>query len=221
MKLIETLADDLDAEVTLTKRDLATLIQMVAKECLKKLGEATQADAENNEDAMDVDKESENGDAEHPIECGMDVDEESKSGDAEQPIEEHATNGQSFHSNRSVTVCNQEINVPRSHDLISRSYKSRLKTAARLSAQLKKKCKAKKNQRRSSQLGRRCCNSASYQAPRLWTHMAEQIFLMVIAGHLEDAGIPFEAEATANSCPSAKTSNSCLSLMEAWIAHCG
>jgi hypothetical protein len=38
--------------------------------------------------------------------------------------------------------------------------------------------------------------------------VAEQIFPMVIAGHLEDAEIPFEAEATANSCPSAKTSNS-------------
>ena len=35
--------------------------------------------------------------------------------------------------------------------------------------------------------------------------MAEQIFPMIIAGFLADAGITFEAEAIASSCPSAKT----------------
>jgi hypothetical protein len=38
--------------------------------------------------------------------------------------------------------------------------------------------------------------------------MAEQIFPLVIAGFLADAGIAFDAEVIASSCPSARTLNS-------------
>jgi hypothetical protein len=38
--------------------------------------------------------------------------------------------------------------------------------------------------------------------------MAEQSFPLVIAGFLADAGIAFDAEAIASSCPSARTLNS-------------
>jgi hypothetical protein len=37
--------------------------------------------------------------------------------------------------------------------------------------------------------------------------MAEQIFPLAIAGFLADAGIAFDAEAIASSCPSARTLN--------------
>jgi hypothetical protein len=101
--LIETLTDDdLDTEVTITKGDLATLIQMVvAKECIQKCEEAARADnADNNLVILDVDKNED---------VTLDVDEEIKFGNPEQPLEENATNGGSFYSNRSVIICNQEI----------------------------------------------------------------------------------------------------------------
>jgi hypothetical protein len=47
VKLIESLADDLDAKVTLTKGDIATLIQMLAKQCMEMFREAMEAGAEN------------------------------------------------------------------------------------------------------------------------------------------------------------------------------
>jgi 23S rRNA U2552 (ribose-2'-O)-methylase RlmE/FtsJ len=47
VKLIKSLADDLDAKVTLIKRDTATLIQMLAKQCMEKFREAMEAGAEN------------------------------------------------------------------------------------------------------------------------------------------------------------------------------
>jgi hypothetical protein len=47
VKLIKSLADDLDAKVTLTKGDIATLIEMLAKQCMEKFREAMEAGAKN------------------------------------------------------------------------------------------------------------------------------------------------------------------------------
>jgi hypothetical protein len=164
VKLIESLADDLDAKVTLTKGDIATLIQMLAKQCMDKFREAMEAGAEN---IVIIDVDNKDNDLHNVDESDIvDVDIYSENGDPEQPIEVDATNDCSFYSNRSVTICNQQINLPFLHDVISRSYKSRLKKSARPANKIKKKC-FKVKQYRSSQLGRRYYNSALFQASRL------------------------------------------------------
>jgi hypothetical protein len=113
VKLIESLADDFDAKVTLTKGDIATLIWMLAKQCMEKFREAMEAGAKNIV-ILDVDNKDNNLHNADESDI-IDVDADSENGDPEQPIEEDATNDRSFYSNRSVTICNQKINVPFSH----------------------------------------------------------------------------------------------------------
>jgi hypothetical protein len=163
VKLIESLADDLDAKVTLTKGDIATLIQMLEKQCMEKFREAMEAMEAGAENVVILDVNNKDNDL-HNVDKSdvIDVDTDSENGDPEQPIEEDATNYCSFYSNRSVTICNQQINLPFSHDMISRLYKSRLKKSAWLANKIKKKC-FKVKQYRSSQLGRCYYNSALYQ----------------------------------------------------------
>jgi hypothetical protein len=204
VKLIESLADDLDAKVTLTKGDIVTLIQMLVKQCMEKFREAMEAGAEN---IVIVDVDNKDNDLHNVDKSDMiDVDKDSENGDPRQPIKEDATNDCYFYSNRSVTICSQEINVPISHDVISRSYNSRLKKSAWLANKIKKKC-IKVKQYHSSQLGRCYYNSASYQTPCFSMYAVEQISPLVIAGFLADAGIAFDAKAIASSCPSARTLN--------------
>jgi hypothetical protein len=57
----------------------------------------------------------------------------------------------------------------------------------------------------SSSIGRQYYAAALFQAPYLSLYSAEQIFPLVVAGFLADAGIAFYSEAVAASCPAVKT----------------
>jgi hypothetical protein len=205
-KLIETLTDDSDTEVvTFTKKDLATLVRMVASECLKKLRDAAQAagdDAESNDVILDADEEDVitlNVDV-------IDVDEGfATNGDTEQT---NNPDEQSYrYMSSSVIIANQELELPNSHAVISKSYLGRLVESERLSRKLKAKI-IKAKQYRSSPLGQRLYTAALIQAPRMSLYAAEQVVPLVVAAFLADARIAVDAAAVAKSCPSAKTLNS-------------
>jgi hypothetical protein len=98
MKLIESLADDLDAKATLTKGGIATLIRIM--ENFRETIEAS-ANIVVIFDVNNKDSDLHNVDESDII----DVDTDSENGDPEQPIEEDATNDCYFYSNRSVTIC--------------------------------------------------------------------------------------------------------------------
>jgi predicted lipid-binding transport protein (Tim44 family) len=90
VKSIESLADDLDAKGTPTKGDIATLIQMLAKQCMEKFREAMEDGAEN---VVTIDVDNKDNDLHNVDESDvLDVDTNSENGDPEQPIEEDATN---------------------------------------------------------------------------------------------------------------------------------
>jgi hypothetical protein len=60
---------------------------------------------------------------------------------------------------------------------------------------------------RSSPLGQRLYNAALIQAPRMSLYAAKQVLPLVVLAFLADAGIAFNPEALAKSCPSTKTLN--------------
>jgi hypothetical protein len=109
--------------------------------------------------------------------------------------------------NSSVSIANQKVELPNSHAVISRSYSSRLVESDKLSRKLKAEIMNAK-QYRSSPLGQRLHNAALIQASRMLLYAAEQVLPLVVAAFLADAGIAFDPEALAKSCPSAKTLNS-------------
>ena len=219
------LADgDETTKFELTKRELVGLINHVTARCIAKLQclAATEEEEEhiNHDEPNDpIDEYDKPNEPNEPIGTNMNVDEPNEPNmDDNEPNEPNEANNQAnneannqannqprqFYMNSTVHIANQELELPNSHAVISRSRLGRLLESDKLGRKLKAKI-AKPKQYRSSHLGRRYYNSALYQAPRLSTYMAEQIFPMIIAGFLADAGITFEAEAIASSCPSAKT----------------
>jgi hypothetical protein len=119
------------------------------------------------------------------------------------PNEHHNVPYRYMHS--SVSIANQELELPNSHAVIS--YLNRLVESDKLSRKLKAKIMNAK-QYRSPPLGQRLYNAALIQAPRMTLYAAEQVLPLVVAAFLADAGIAFNPEALAKSCPSAKTLNS-------------
>ena len=178
---------------------------MVASECLNKLRDAAQAagdDAESNDVILDADEEDVitlNVDV-------IDVDEGfATNGDTEQT---NNPDEQSYrYMSSSVIIANQELELPNSHAVISKSYLGRLVESERLSRKLKAKI-IKAKQYRSSPLGQRLYTAALIQAPRMSLYAAEQVVPLVVAAFLADARIAVDAAAVAKSCPSAKTLNS-------------
>jgi hypothetical protein len=57
-------------------------------------------------------------------------------------------------------------------------------------------------------MGQRLYPAALIQAPHMSLFAAEQVLLLVVVAFLANAGIAFNPEALAKSCPSAKTLNS-------------
>jgi hypothetical protein len=219
-KLIADIAEgDETTKFELIKEETVGLMNCVTAECMAKLACLAVAEQEE-EDCIDAEETND-----LPLELHDPTQQNARDNDVDEPNEPnkanenvHEPNGTNepneannnqphqHHMNTRATIADQELELPNSHTVISRSRLSRLGESDKLGQKLKAKIR-KAKQHRSSHLGRRHCNSALHQAPRLSTHMAEQTFPMIIAGFLADAEMTFDAEAIASSCPSAETSN--------------
>jgi hypothetical protein len=124
--------------------------------------------------------------------------------------EPNENNNQTYrYTNRSINIANQELQLPNSHAVISRSYLSRLIESDKCLRKLKAK-QFKAKQYRSSPFGQRFYTAALIQAPRMSLYAGEQVMPLIVAAFLVDAGIAFDPKAVATSCPSAQTLNSCI-----------
>jgi hypothetical protein len=227
-KLIARIAEGNNhSKFQLTKEEIVSLMNFFTAQCIAKLARLATAKEMTEQNENEPNNNVANDDSENTDESnepnepnneegendGENVGENDGENDGE-PIEPNEPNDQNeanetnnrFYANSTVNIGNQELELPNSHSVISRSKLSRLQASGELARKLKSKIMQVK-QYRSSGMGRRYYNSALYQAPRLSTYMAEQIFPLIIAGFLADAGIAFKDEAIASSCPSAKTLN--------------
>jgi hypothetical protein len=199
----------------LTKEEIVSLMNFVTSQCIAKLAHLAAA-AEVEEEVILVDDDKEDGN--HSIgnkeaDDANDLNEPNVNNPNEQNAP-NEPNNPNEHQNvpyhymhSSVSIANQELELPNSHAVISRSYLSQQVESDKLSRKLKAKIMNAK-QYRSSPLGQRLYNAALIQAPRMSLYAAEQVLALVVAAFLADAGIAFNPEALAKSCPSAKTLNS-------------
>jgi hypothetical protein len=218
-KLIARISEgDEHTKFQLTKEEIVSLMNFVTARCIAKLARLAAAE-EEEVISLDDGKEDNDNNIRHEDCENTDVPNEpnemietNETNETNEMNEANNTNeGQNEeqyrYMNSSVSIANQELELPNSHTVISRSYFSRLVESDKLSRKLRAKI-IKAKQYRSSPLGQRFYNAALIQAPRMSLYAAEQVLPLVVAAFLADAGIAIDPEAVAKSCPSAKTLNS-------------
>jgi hypothetical protein len=202
LKLIARISEgDEHTKFQMTKDKIVSLMNFATAQCMAKLARLAVAEQEQaaaaEQEVISVDDE--------PNEHDNQPNEPNEPTEPNDPIE--TIDLMYRYKNSSVSIATQDIELPNSHAVVSRSYLSRLVESDKLSRKLKAKI-TKAKQYRSSPLGQRLYNAALIQAPRMSLYAAEQVLPLVVAAFLADAGIAFDPEALSKSCPSAKTLNS-------------
>jgi hypothetical protein len=202
LKLIACISEgDEHTKFQMTKDEIVSLMNFATAQCMAKLARLAVAEQEQaaaaEQEVISVDDE--------PNEHDNQPNEPNEPTEPNDPIE--TIDLMYRYKNSSVSIATQDIELPNSHAVVSRSYLSRLVESDKLSRKLKAKI-TKAKQYRSSPLGQRLYNAALIQAPRMSLYAAEQVLPLVVAAFLADAGIAFDPEALSKSCPSAKTLNS-------------
>ena len=204
----------------LTKAEIVGLMNHVTAECVAKLSRLAEEEAESMNTEVPIERDELNNQNEPTDQNGAHDDAveatTNKPNDPNDPnetneqVEHNEANNQPrrFYMNSTVSILNQEFDLPNSHAVISRSWLSRLKKSETLSRKLKATI-SNARQYRSSPLGQRLYAAALIQAPRMSLYAAEQVIPLIVSAFIEDAGISSaDPAAVAKSCPSAKTLNS-------------
>jgi hypothetical protein len=195
---LDSLTNDYAKEADSQRHARSLLVQFLALEQMNQNEEIEELDEDEDEDYSPESEMEDDDEIEDELEYDPESDHE----------------GVGYYDTRVLFLGNKEFDVPKSHEFISCSRRSRLEKDQRLAAMLKAKVRLsisrngetrRPKQYRSSPVGRRYYAAALFQAPYLSLYAAEQIFPLVVTGFLADAGIIFHSEAIAASCPAVKT----------------
>jgi hypothetical protein len=182
LKLIARISeDDEHTKFQLTKEEILSLMDFSMAQCIAKL--ACLAAAEEEENCMNATENNvHNEDHEND-------DEPNVPNEPNELNEPNETNNQTYrYMNSSINIANQELQLPNSHVVVSRSYLSRLIESDKCLRKLKAKI-VKAKRYRSSPLGQRFYTAPLIQAPRMSLYAGEQVIPLIVAAFLVDAGI--------------------------------